>query len=197
MTTGNAWIVLQHILCMHALRCHNVRKLHPVTRHNEHWQAFDSHLYTCRSSRLALLHCHGCMRPTKNIGSLARQAHEIAPNLIIAGLGGFPDLGHHGLPLLLELGVNQADAHVLRHLVHRNELSCDGRHHHLAALLCSHPAHNEICLLCCVVCSLTNISQLQVHGHRKHMLRQRQHTVQTNTGVTDDTAMTDLEGRSG
>ena len=77
---------------------------------------------------------------TKDIRSLFGQAHEVAPNLIITGFGGLPDLGHHGLPLLLELGVNQADTHVLCHLIHWNELAGDGRHHNLAALLPSCPA---------------------------------------------------------
>ena len=72
---------------------------------------------------------------TKDIWTLAGKTHKVAPNLIIAGFGGLSDLGHHGLALLLELGVNQADAHVLCHLVNRNELASDGRHGHFAGLL--------------------------------------------------------------
>ncbi len=66
------------------------------------------------------------LRLTKDIRTLASKANQVAPNLIIAGFGRLSDLGHHGFTLLLELGINQADAHVLCHLIHRNELTSDG-----------------------------------------------------------------------
>lgn len=123
--------------CMQMLYC-------PETQ--MHWQARQL-LHLCSVSKQPACMIAPSMirivRLTKDVRSLARQAHEVATNLIIAGLGGLPDLGHHSLPLLLELGVNQADAHVLRHLVHWDELSCDGGHHNLAGLLCSYPAHRQ------------------------------------------------------
>ncbi len=66
------------------------------------------------------------LRLTKDIRTLASKANQVAPNLIIAGFGGLSDLGHHGFPLLLELGINEADTHVLCHLIHRNKLTSDG-----------------------------------------------------------------------
>ena len=80
---------------------------------------------------------------TKDIWPLASQAHQVAANLVITGFSGLPNFGHHGLALLLELGVNQADSHVLRHLVNWNELSCDGGNHNLAVLRCSRPVHHQ------------------------------------------------------
>eukprot|EP00955_Chlamydomonas_euryale_P008627 91860-Chlamydomonas_euryale.AAC.1 len=43
-------------------------------------------------------------------------------------LCGVAQLGHHRLPLLLPARINQADAHVLSHLAHGDQLAGDGRH---------------------------------------------------------------------
>lgn len=66
---------------------------------------------------------------TEDVRPMPGQAEQVAPDLVIAGLGGLPDLGQHGVALLLPLGVDQADAHVLLHLGQWDELACDGRHH--------------------------------------------------------------------
>lgn len=66
---------------------------------------------------------------TEDVRPMPGQAEQVAPDLVIAGLGGLPDLGQHGVALLLPLGVNQADAHVLLHLGQRDKLPSDGRYH--------------------------------------------------------------------
>ncbi len=134
-----------------------MQMLDTIMKHIRTGKHNSSHLYNVSETALhkSGTAVQGSVRRTKDVRSLARQAHEVAPNLIITGLGGFPDLGHHSLPLLLELGVNQADAHVLCHLVHWNELSCDWGHHNLAGLLCSCPAHIIEFCRCVMVFLLT------------------------------------------
>mmetsp|Transcript_14218 Transcript_14218/g.33640 ORF Transcript_14218/g.33640 Transcript_14218/m.33640 type:complete len:371 (-) Transcript_14218:844-1956(-) len=84
-----------------------------------------------------LLHhrAHLLLRGAEDVGPGVGQDHDVPADLVVIGLCGSLDLGEHCLALVLPPRIDQADPHVLRHLVYGNELPGDGRHHVLGRVV--------------------------------------------------------------